>query len=547
MSTKKSNELTDAVTLQSSDEFIIGRSGAFERLARNKVLTDIAAGFAYEWSTNTASSDPTAGFIKANNATLSSVTNLYISETDINGNSLAAIIATWDDPTSAIHGRVYLFDPATPTNVAVFDVTGSITDNGTWDTVPVTYVGSNGAFTASESINILFVPKGDKGDTGNTGAAGVDGVNAGIKWNFESSITMGAPASGGLRLNNATFASVTAVAVNALSADSGNPSVSAYVNTFDDSSSTAHRGILIIRKVAAPQNFIILDVTAGLTDNTTWLQLAVTYIIGSGSFSAADALVASFFRTGNAGTGDMTSTNNGSDFANYLTVLTNLHVEGATGHGDSIYSILATDKFVYTNATFTASRTWTLPAANAVNPGHRVDIADLQATLTSTNTLILSRAGTDTIYDVADGSAVTSITLSHAREGAALISDGSSKWFVVTRRRSHILPDVTANLTAGFTATSFSAGTKSSGTFTPDPVNGNFQHATNGGAHTLAPPSSTCSIVIDYVNNASAGAITTSGFTKVTGDSFTTTNTNAFRCFITKGNNGSHLHVQALQ
>lgn len=103
------------------------------------------------------------------------------------------------------------------------------------------------------------------------------------------------------------------------------------------------------------------------------------------------------------------------------------------------------------------------------------------------------------------------------------------------------------NLTGGFTATSFSNGTVSSGTLTPAGTSGNFQHYTNNGAHTLAPPASPSSIILECLNGASAGAITTSGFTKVTGDTLNTTNTNKFLFFITKSNSYSHLHVQALQ
>ena len=104
-------------------------------------------------------------------------------------------------------------------------------------------------------------------------------------------------------------------------------------------------------------------------------------------------------------------------------------------------------------------------------------------------------------------------------------------------------------LTAGFTSDSYSGGTISSGTYTPAPATGqeNFQHYTNGGAHTLAPPASVCAVVVEILNNGSAGAITTSGFTKVTGDSFTTTNTHKFLAHITKTNSYSHLHVTALQ
>ena len=54
------------------------------------------------------------------------------------------------------------------------------------------------------------------------------------------------------------------------------------------------------------------------------------------------------------------------------------------------------------------------------------------------------------------------------------------------------------------------------------------------------------SIEIDILNGASAGPITTSGFTKVAGDSFTTANGAKFRCHVSVGNNGSLLIVQAL-
>lgn len=109
--------------------------------------------------------------------------------------------------------------------------------------------------------------------------------------------------------------------------------------------------------------------------------------------------------------------------------------------------------------------------------------------------------------------------------------------------------DVTATLSAGYLSDSYSGGTVSSGTYTPAPATGqeNFQHYTNGGAHTLAPPASVCAVVIEILNNGSAGAITTSGFTKVTGDSFTTTNGHKFLAHITKSNSYSHLHVTALQ
>lgn len=115
----------------------------------------------------------------------------------------------------------------------------------------------------------------------------------------------------------------------------------------------------------------------------------------------------------------------------------------------------------------------------------------------------------------------------------------------------NLLRDDTENqgpITGGADITSKSLGTTSSGTRTLDLGDCPMQHYTNGGAHTLAPGTTPGSALIDITNNGSAGAITTSGFTKVSGDSFTTTNTHKFRCHVSlSSNGGSLLVVQAMQ
>jgi hypothetical protein len=102
-------------------------------------------------------------------------------------------------------------------------------------------------------------------------------------------------------------------------------------------------------------------------------------------------------------------------------------------------------------------------------------------------------------------------------------------------------------LTGGVTVTSKSLGTVTTGTLTLDMGDRPLQHYTNGGAHTLAPGSVTGSALIDITNDGSAGAITTSGWTMVSGDAFTTTNGHKFRCHASVGNGGSLLIVEALQ
>jgi hypothetical protein len=102
-------------------------------------------------------------------------------------------------------------------------------------------------------------------------------------------------------------------------------------------------------------------------------------------------------------------------------------------------------------------------------------------------------------------------------------------------------------LTGGFGGTDDDDGTKTSGTYTPTYVGGNFKLAVNGGAHTLAPQSGTGTLIIQYTNDGSAGTITTSGWTIVTGDSLTTTDGHDFLFYLTVVAAFKHLHVTALQ
>lgn len=105
---------------------------------------------------------------------------------------------------------------------------------------------------------------------------------------------------------------------------------------------------------------------------------------------------------------------------------TALNIDQVTLHGDSIYTILNTDRNVFTNAAFTAPRIWTLPAANTLNAGQGILIADLAGGVGSTNTLTVTRAGADTINGTA------SVTLNASSTSVQLVSDGTSKWYAVT-------------------------------------------------------------------------------------------------------------------
>lgn len=104
-------------------------------------------------------------------------------------------------------------------------------------------------------------------------------------------------------------------------------------------------------------------------------------------------------------------------------------------------------------------------------------------------------------------------------------------------------------LTGGYTTTAVNDGTRSSGTYTPSPSGSNLKRAVNGGAHSLAAPAvaGDYTIIIQYTNSASAGAITFVNFNKVVGDSITVTNGHRFFIYITKINNVVGASVIALQ
>lgn len=109
--------------------------------------------------------------------------------------------------------------------------------------------------------------------------------------------------------------------------------------------------------------------------------------------------------------------------------------------------------------------------------------------------------------------------------------------------------DIDDNLTAGYTATADNDGTISSGTYTPSPVGGNLKRIVNGGAFTLAAPTyaGDYTMIIQMTNNATAGTITATGFTKASGDPTTTTNGHDFLLHIVKINNFKTLYIEALQ
>ncbi|HKY07848.1 MAG TPA: hypothetical protein VJQ55_06390, partial [Candidatus Binatia bacterium] len=126
----------------------------------------------YQFNTATAG-DPGPGKLLGNNAGLASITTISLNDLDRLTNNVSGLIAAFDDLGAATgRGHLYIIDYATQTNRAVYLVTGSVTDNTTYQTFAVTHVQSNGTLSNNARVALLFVPAGATGAIGgNTGAA----------------------------------------------------------------------------------------------------------------------------------------------------------------------------------------------------------------------------------------------------------------------------------------------------------------------------------------------------------------------------------------
>jgi len=203
------------------------------------------------------------------------------------------------------------------------------------------------------------------------------------------------------------------------------------------------------------------------------------------------------------------------------------------------------------------------PQFAAIELGHASD-----TTITRVSAGVIAVEGVNVLLSGASSPEFTTIQLGHASdttlarvsagvmsvEGATVLVSGGALGTPASGVATNITGLVAANLLGGTLAagvgykeTVGADGTKSSGTYTPDATTGNIRTATNGGAHTLGVPTGTGTVIVHYTNNGSAGAITTSGFTKVVG-SFTTTNGHKFYCtIVTIAGGDSLLNIVAMQ
>jgi hypothetical protein len=134
-------------------------------------------GVRYNFSTVTTAGTTANGDLRYNNATVSSVTAIYININDVNGVSFANWIATFDDFGSTVKGQLYITHNNTSSPIQhIFNVT-AITNNSTYYTLTVTYVSGATLPTNADNLVVTYNFAGPQGATGPsvTGPTGPSG------------------------------------------------------------------------------------------------------------------------------------------------------------------------------------------------------------------------------------------------------------------------------------------------------------------------------------------------------------------------------------
>ncbi len=115
------------------------------------------AGLAMTFSNSTSDADPGGGKLAFNNATVSSVSILFIDDADDNSVDISGFVQSFDDVVnSTARGIILITKEGTPSTFALFKVSGAVTDASGYTKVPVTHVVSNGTFSNTDGITVSF-------------------------------------------------------------------------------------------------------------------------------------------------------------------------------------------------------------------------------------------------------------------------------------------------------------------------------------------------------------------------------------------------------
>lgn len=119
---------------------------------------------------------------------------------------------------------------------------------------------------------------------------------AGFKYTWSTNTAATDPSAGGIKVNNAAPASATSLFIS--ETDSNANAIAAELATWDDSTDPVKAEVKIAKDAT---NFLLLNITATLTDNGAWDTFTVSGGILVGSLANGDTVFVTIRRTGNKG------------------------------------------------------------------------------------------------------------------------------------------------------------------------------------------------------------------------------------------------------
>ena len=165
-STSASNASTSASNASTSESNASTSATAAAASAAQAADAIAAAGMQYLFSASTTASDPGAGYFRLNNATLSSVTAIYVDNLD----NLGVDVSSWLDNFDA---------SSNPTTKGVLTIRGidstecwlsvdvtAVADSTGYRTLTAAYIGGSGTWSADEKFLVTYAAAGDQGSAG---------------------------------------------------------------------------------------------------------------------------------------------------------------------------------------------------------------------------------------------------------------------------------------------------------------------------------------------------------------------------------------------
>lgn len=464
------------------------------------------AALGYTFSASTADADPGNGTLRLNNATAASATVAYVDNLDSSGATVSGILDGFDDSTNTIKGQLTLRSKASAGIAYVYNVTGSVVDGTGYRKLTLTYVSGAGSLpTTADGIWLIFTRAGDKG---------ADGLGSGDFTGPASSVTD----------NIVTFAGTTGKAGK----DSG----------------VAMASLVAGPASATTDNIATFNGTTGKAVKDSGVAVSSLAPKASPTFTGKVTLAA--------------STTSAAPLNSPLGV-----APTSPAHGDLWNTAVAwfarISGVTYTLAMLEKAQQWL---------AQQVFVAGAAG-----NGVMGQASGTFGEIEVrGNGTGPAMMAFHRPSAFAAFLGiDTDNKWKVGGWSMGSVSYEIVhmgnytalldprylteaadnAGITAGFTSMAVDDGTKSSGTYAPSPLGGNYRKIINNGAFTLAAPTTANSynMEIDITNGASAGTITFSGFAAnfPKGDPLTTTSGNKFKLHISKTDAGATAVMEALQ